>query len=287
MAFVPRSNAPTGTALSTYWTGFTGECVWYTIGRIREVAETPKTDPNRAWPVTLNSIQSAKQIYPNADEANGWIRDGLIPSLGAIACWTGTYGHCMNVEAIVDDTIYLSGYNFPNYHSFSYLSYTLSEIANGIPGLGAFQGFVRNPYVSPSPPTQKSPRLTLSPQTGSIDINGLDVDILIEYIDDNDGILPLNIEPSTGLYIERISDWQIQYYTESGFNYKKGSVKYRLTATRVTPSPATLSVYRTYSTGSVYKTGKYVIDFPNNIIPIIAKWLQKKRKKRITLIRRI
>lgn len=288
MAFVPRSTAPRGTALSTYWTSFTGECVWYSIGRIREVAGTPITSPNRAWPVTLPSIQQAKQIYPNADEANGWIKDGYRPSLGAIACWTGVDGHCMNVEAIIDDVVYMSGYNFPKHHSFSYLSYTISEIVNGIPGLGTFQGFVRNPYVSPTPPTQKSPRLTISPQTGSIDVNGLDVDILIEYIDDNDGVLPVNINPSTGLYIERLTDWKIQYYSEGGFDYKKASVKYRLTATNLTPSPATLRVYRTYSTGSVDKTGRYIIDFPTfNIKPILAKWLQKKRKKRFTIIRRI
>lgn len=148
MSFTPRTTAPTGTALDTYWTTNTGQCVWYTIGRIREVAETPKWDPDRAWPVTLSSIQQAKQIYPNADEANGWIKDGNTPSLGAIACWDGTDGHCMNVEEINGDQITLSGYNFPSSLSFNLLTYDLSTIINSqISGLGRFQGFIRNPYV--------------------------------------------------------------------------------------------------------------------------------------------
>ena len=160
MSFTPRTNAPTGTALATYWTSFTGECVWYTIGRIREVAGTPTWDPNRAWPVTLSSIQQAKQIYPNADTANGWLQDGGTPSLGAIACWTGTDGHCMNVEAINGNQITLSGYNFPNHHSFALLTYDLSTITSGgIPGLGAFQGFVRNPYVTPGPTPPPTPSI--------------------------------------------------------------------------------------------------------------------------------
>lgn len=148
MIFIPRTTDPTGTALDTYWTTKNGQCVWYTIGRIREIAETPKWAPDRAWPVTLGSIQQAKQIYPNADEVNGWIRDGNTPSLGAIACWTGTDGHCMDVEEINGNQITLSGYNFPDSLQFNLLTYDLSTIINNnIPGLGAFQGFVRNPYV--------------------------------------------------------------------------------------------------------------------------------------------
>lgn len=155
--FTPRYTDPTEPELSTYWRPFSGECVWYTIGRIREVAQTPLSDPsNLAWPVTLNIIQQAKQIYPNADTANGWLQDGTTPSLGAIACWTGTDGHCMNVEAINGNDITLSEYNFPtntHHHMFNVQTFSLQTIISGISGLGAFQGFVRNPYVSPTPPT--------------------------------------------------------------------------------------------------------------------------------------
>lgn len=154
MSFTPRYTDPTEPELSTYWRAFSGECVWYTIGRIREIANTPLTDPNLAWPVTLNVIQYAKQIYPNADEANGWIKDGTTPSLGAIACWTGNAGHCMNVEAINGNNITMSEYNFPtstHHHRFNVQTFSISDITSGISGLGAFQGFVRNPYVSPGP----------------------------------------------------------------------------------------------------------------------------------------
>ena len=158
--FKPRTTDPEGTALKTYWTGKTGECVWYTIGRIREIAETPITDPNRAWPVTLNTIQTAKQIYPYADENNGWIRNGNTPTLGAIACWDGTAGHCMNVEEISGDKITLSGYNFPNSKKFNLLTYSLDTITQGkIKGLGAFQGFIKNPYVKAIPDKNNDEKL--------------------------------------------------------------------------------------------------------------------------------
>jgi len=146
--FVPRLTPPVNPELSTYWTTFTGECVWYTIGRLRETAETPITSPDRAWPCTISTIQYAKQIYPNADELNGYIKDGTRATLGAIACWDGTAGHCMNVEKIEGDMITLSGYNFPNTHQFALLTYNINDIINNrISGLGNFQGFVRNPYV--------------------------------------------------------------------------------------------------------------------------------------------
>ena len=284
MAFVPRSTAPTGSALATYWTAFTGECVWYSIGRIREVADTPTTDPNRAWPVTLSSIQVAKQIYPYADETNGWIRDGYSPSLGAIECWDGVAGHCMNVEAIIDDVVYMSGYNFPNYHSFSYLSYTISEIVNGIPGLGTFQGFVRNPYVGPTPPVQKTPRLSITPSSGIIGLGGLEVEIEIEYVPGNDGLLPVSIVTSSGLSMSVVIDWQMETYTESGFSYKRGYRKVRLTASSSTPSPATMRLYRSYTTGTIDKTGTYVIDIGNNLIPIFEKILRRKKLRKTIVI---
>lgn len=147
--FTPRTTPPTNPELSLYWTTFTGECVWYSIGRLREIAQTPITSPDRAWPVILPSIEKAKQIYPNADEQNGYIKDGNNVSLGAFACWDGVDGHCMNVEKIEGSRIYLSGYNFPNYHQFAYLNYDIDDIVNNrISGLGNFQGFVRNPYVN-------------------------------------------------------------------------------------------------------------------------------------------
>lgn len=283
MAFVPRSTAPTGTALATYWTAFTGECVWYTIGRIREVAETPITDPNRAWPVTLSSIQYAKQIYPNADESNGWIRNGYTPTLGAIACWDGVAGHCMNVEAIVDDTVYLSGYNFPGYHTFSYLSYTISELVNGISGLGTFQGFVKNPYVSPTPPTPQSPSIVINPQTGTIGEDGLIIEATVSYVPTSDSAAP-NVLYSAYLVSETITPWTTSYYTESGIQYKRAYFKCKLSANNSTESPASVRFYKTYSTGSIDKTGTYIVDRPHiNIIPVLGKWLQKKRNKQFTI----
>lgn len=149
MAFIPRVTKPVNPELSTFWTSpYTYQCVWYTIGRLRETANTPITDPNRAWPVTLSSIQKAKQIYPNADEANGYIKDGNRASLGALACWDGTDGHCMNVEAINGNFITLSSYNFPYALDFALVTYDINTIINNqIAGLGRFQGFVRNPYV--------------------------------------------------------------------------------------------------------------------------------------------
>lgn len=149
MSFTPRVTPPVNPELSTYWTTFTGECVWYTIGRLRETALTPITDPDRAWPVTISVISQAKQIYPNADESNGYIRDGSNASLGALMCWDGIDGHCANVELISGNMITFSGYNFPASYQFNLLTYSLDDIVNSrIAGLGHFQGFVRNPYVT-------------------------------------------------------------------------------------------------------------------------------------------
>lgn len=228
MAFTPRYTDPTGTALATYWTTFTGECVWYTIGRIREVAGTPIWDPNRAWPVTLSSIQEAKQIYPNADEANGWIKDGNTPSLGAIACWTGVAGHCMNVESISGSTITLSGYNFPNSQQFALLTYDLSTIINSqISGLGAFQGFVRNPYVHDVPPTPETPDITISPSSyykvmaSNEDYVDFTFNIEIDGIPDGYTVSGGNTYP--GLSRVYNTGWSYTSYTVSGITYQRAT----------------------------------------------------------------
>lgn len=261
MAFTPRYTDPTGTALSTYWTTFTGECVWYTIGRIREVAGTPTWDPNRAWPVTLSSIQEAKQIYPNADEANGWIKDGNRPSLGAIACWTGTAGHCMNVEAISGSTITLSGYNFPNHHQFAILTYDLSTIINSqISGLGAFQGFVRNPYVQDIPPSPTTPQINITP-------SGYNATMLAteSYIDFSFNIevsgIPEDESASGGNTYPGLSrvyntGWSYTSYTIGGVVYKRATKSQTLRYDREYPTAYTTTKHMyfdyDFSNGSIH-----------------------------------
>lgn len=295
MAFTPRYTDPTGTALATYWTAFTGECVWYTIGRIREVAGTPKTDPNRAWPVTLNSIQEAKQIYPNADEANGWIRDGNRPSLGAIACWTGTAGHCMNVEAISGSTITLSGYNFPNHHQFAVLTYDLSTIINSqISGLGAFQGFVRNPYVHDVPPSPVTPQITITPASYNATMannqNHVDFAFSIEVSGIPDGESASGGNTYPGLSRVQNTGWTYTNYTVSGVTYRRANKTQTLRYEREqqTAYSTTKHMYFDYdfSNGSIHSdTPMYIDVVASTLDPAIVVGLivtingQKKRFK--------
>lgn len=289
MSFTPRTTEPTGTALNTYWTDFTGECVWYTIGRIREVAGTPKWDPDRAWPVTLDSIQEAKQIYPNADEVNGWIKDGNTPSLGAIACWTGTAGHCMNVEAINGNRITLSGYNFPDYHSFALLTYDLDTIINNrISGLGAFQGFIRNPYVEPGPgPGGHTPTITITPSSGDINIGGyIQIEITAEYIDASDTDPYPSRDQSPGLSREWVtSGWQVTTYTEDGITYQRAYGVMKILASAGATNPGWVKFYHTFVNGYAEATGYYnIIDDETELLLTVFKKKKKVKEYIIKLI---
>ena len=165
MAYTPRLTAPSSTDLRWIQVNSGGynqciygaygapsvlpNCTGYVHGRCMEIAGI--TSDNIGL-----SFGNGNSYYSGS--TSNWIRDSE-PSLGAVACWGGQYGHVAIVEEIIDaNTIVLSesSYSGPP---------VVFRTVTGYRSLGwrpisdviVFQGFLRNPYVDDEPPEPPEP----------------------------------------------------------------------------------------------------------------------------------
>lgn len=161
MSYTPRTSAPDTTDprwINVNYGGYnrcivrdsTGSvlpnCTGYVHGRWMEIA-------GRTSETSL-SLGNANTYYNYAD---GYTRSNQ-PSLGAVACYTGSLGHVAIVEEISSDgnSITLSESNYSGAR-FNVRTVTKSNGWN-IPGsIVKFQGFIVNPWVDTSGGTTPEP----------------------------------------------------------------------------------------------------------------------------------
>ena len=130
-------------------------CTGYVHGRWMEIA-------GRTSETSL-SLGNANTYYNKSD---GYSRSST-PSLGAVACYTGSLGHVAIVEEISSDgnSITLSESNYSGAR-FNVRTVTKSNGWN-IPGsIVSFQGFIVNPWVDTSGGTEPPPSPEPDPGTG-------------------------------------------------------------------------------------------------------------------------
>ena len=167
-SFTPRLTAPSGSDPRWIMTAYGGDndciagsngppsvlpnCTGYVHGRAMEIADV-HTD-NLGLP-----FGDAYSYWYNA--TNDWVRD-TEPSLGAIVCYyqiaTGAApGHVSVVEEIIDaDTIVVSESDYGGSYFKTWTcrrEWAWTPFSTPSEYLVAFQGFLRNPYVTPEPPT--------------------------------------------------------------------------------------------------------------------------------------
>lgn len=168
MTYTARLTAPDTSDLRWINTGYGGynkcivrdstgsvlpNCTGYVHGRWMEIA-------GRTSETSL-SLGNANTYYNKSD---GYQRSST-PSLGSVACYTGSLGHVAIVEEISSDgsSIILSESNYSGAR-FNVRTVYLSNGWN-IPGsVVTFQGFIVNPWVDTSGGTTPTP--TPDPGTG-------------------------------------------------------------------------------------------------------------------------
>ena len=134
-------------------------CTGYVHGRAMEIAGA--TSDNLGL-----SFGNAVEYWGGS--SSDWIQDSE-PSLGAIACYyqisTGwDPGHVAVVEEIIDaDTAVISESNYSTLPGTYFRTWTIrrawnwSPFSNPYDYLVLWQGFLRNPYVTPTPPPPPPP----------------------------------------------------------------------------------------------------------------------------------
>ena len=171
MAFTPRLTVPDSNDPRWIMTAYGGynqcipgaygppsvlpNCTGYVHGRAMEIAGA--TTDNLGL-----SLGDAVSYWSGS--SSDWVQDSE-PSLGAIACYyqlnsgDGHPGHVAVVEEIIDaDTAVISESNYSTLSGYYFRTWTIrrsyawTPFPNPADYLVGIQGFLKNPYVTPTPP---------------------------------------------------------------------------------------------------------------------------------------
>ena len=171
MAFTPRLTGPSNSDLRWIRTlsGGYNECIYGYYGAPSVLPNCTGYVHGRVMEIRgVNTDDSGLSFGNGTDYWNGsssiWIKEQN-PSLGAVLCYSEapgsgqTFGHVCVVEQIIDNnTIVISESNYDPPVRFR--TYTCYRSYGWRPTTGwnvTPQGFLKNPYVTPTPPTPPTP----------------------------------------------------------------------------------------------------------------------------------
>ncbi|MBR2546290.1 MAG: CHAP domain-containing protein [Erysipelotrichaceae bacterium] len=230
MSWTPRTTAPTQGTPPYDWSATSiYECTWYAYWRVQEEGYTPP-----CW--YSGSGSSGTGYYTNAKYWLDHYRDpwevknlNYSPVAGDIIIFTGTYGHCVVVEAVNGDgTLTITDYNLiAGDHTFGRkTNYVYGErIYGAVQNTGACIGALHYPNgTPPTPPYGDTLEIVISPEEYRVtmlsDQTYVDFtfNIVISGIPNGETVSGGNTYPD----LERVynTGWTYTDYTVDGLTYR-------------------------------------------------------------------